>query len=34
VAGFLAKHSWLITDDEEYNGLIAVRPRTWLAWGA
>ncbi|MBX0329959.1 pyridoxamine 5'-phosphate oxidase family protein [Oscillochloris sp. ZM17-4] len=33
VAGFLAKYNWLITDDATYNGLIAVRPRKWLALG-
>lgn len=33
VAGFMAKYNWLITGDEEYDALIAVRPRKWLAWG-
>jgi PPOX class probable F420-dependent enzyme len=33
VAGFVAKYDWLITDDAEYDALIAVRPRKWLAWG-
>jgi PPOX class probable F420-dependent enzyme len=33
VASFLAKYNWQITDDAEYDALIAVRPRKWLAWG-
>lgn len=34
VGGFLAKYNWLITDDAEYDTLVAVRPRKWLMWGA